>query len=194
MPQLSAEQVKKRLQNIEKKKKTLNCDVIMKMQPKDYKTKDGRIEGVQNRLQCNELNLQKKRLDKKLAEMKPPSPLSPLSPLSPPVRPKSPLSPLSPPVKPKSPPVKPKSPPVKKTVASPPVSSSSRRPRGRPPMKCEDIKSTIKIKSPVKKQNAIDKKCAKRETAKYKPYKCKNVDGKCMTISKTYNNPLFEMI
>jgi hypothetical protein len=182
MPPLSSEQVKKRLQNIEKKKKALNCDVIMKMQAKDYKTKDGRIEGVQNRLQCNELNLQKKRLDKKLAEMKP-SP-SPLSPLSPPVRPKSSLSP----------PVKPKSPPVKKTVASPPVSSSSRRPRGRPPMKCEDIKSTIKIKSPVKKQNAIDKKCAKRETAKYKPYKCKNVDGKCMTISKTYNNPLFEMI
>lgn len=169
MPPLSSEQVKKRLQNIEKKKKALNCDVIMKMQAKDYKTKDGRIEGVQNRLQCNELNLQKKRLDKKLAEMKP----SP---------------------KPKSPPVRPKSPPVKKTVASPPVSSSSRRPRGRPPMKCEDIKSTIRIKNPVKKQNAIDKKCAKRESAKYKPYRCKNVDGKCMTISKTYNNPLFELI
>ena len=165
MPPLNAEKVKKRLQNIEKKKKALNCDVIMKMQAKDYKSKDGRIEGVQNRLQCNELNLQKKRLDKKLAEMKPsPSPK----------------------------PVKTKSQPVKKTVASPPVSSSSRRPRGRPPMKCEDIKSTIKIKNPVKKQNAIDKKCAKRESAKYKPYRCTNVDGKCMTISKTYNNPLFE--
>ena len=162
MPALNAEQVKKRLQNIEKKKKTLNCDVIMKMQAKDYKTKDGRIEGVQNRLQCNELNLQKKRLEKKLAEMKPS--------------------------------LKPKSPPVKKTVASPPVSSSSRRPRGRPPMKCEDIKSKNNIKNPVKKQNAIDKKCAKRESAKYKPYRCKNVYGKCMTISKTYNNPLFEFI
>ena len=81
MPALNAEQVKKRLQNIEKKKKTLNCDVIMKMQAKDYKTKDGRIEGVQNRLQCNELNLQKKRLEKKLAEMKPS-----LKPKSPPVK------------------------------------------------------------------------------------------------------------
>jgi hypothetical protein len=158
MPPLSADQVKKRLQNIEKKKKTLNCDVIMKMQPKDYKTKDGRIEGVQNRLQCNELNMQKKKLDKKLVDMKP----SP----------------------------KPKSSPVK--VASPVSSSSSRRPRGRPPMKCEDIKSTIKIKNPVIKQNAINKKCTKRESAKYKPYRCTNVDGKCMTISKTYNNPLFE--
>ena len=61
-------------------------------------------------------------------------------------------------------------------------------------MKCEDIKSKNNIKNPVKKQNAIYKKCAKRESAKYKPYRCKNVYGKCMTISKTYNNPLFEFI
>ena len=66
------------------------------------------------------------------------------------------------------------------------------RPRGRPPMKCEDIQKKLKIKDPAKKQAALDKKCAKRASKSYEPYKCTSIDGKCMTISKTYTNPVFE--
>ena len=66
------------------------------------------------------------------------------------------------------------------------------RPPGRPPMKCEDISKKMKIKDPVKKQVSIDKKCEKRGMKRFAPYKCTNVDGKCMTISKTYENPLFK--
>ena len=76
--------------------------------------------------------------------------------------------------------------------AEPSKKPESGRPRGRPPMKCEDISKKTKIKDPVKKQAAVEKKCAKRASKSYPPYKCTNVDGKCMTISKTYNNPLFK--
>jgi hypothetical protein len=79
---------------------------------------------------------------------------------------------------------------VKKT--DPPKKAESGRPRGRPPMACEDISKKTKIKDPVKKQAAVDKKCAKRASKSYPPYKCTNVDGKCMTISKIYKNPLFD--
>lgn len=78
--------------------------------------------------------------------------------------------------------------PPKKAVKK----AESGRPRGRPPMACEDISKKTKIKDPVKKQAAVDKKCAKRASKSYPPYKCTNVDGKCMTISKTYKNPLFD--
>lgn len=84
--------------------------------------------------------------------------------------------------------------PVKK--ADPPKKAMKKaepgRPRGRPPMACEDISKKTKIKDPVKKQAAVDKKCAKRASKSYPPYKCTNVDGKCMTISKIYKNPLFD--
>lgn len=66
------------------------------------------------------------------------------------------------------------------------------RPRGRPPMKCEDIEKKIKIKDPAKKQAALDTKCSKRASKSYEPYKCRNIEGKCMSISKMYKNPLFE--
>jgi hypothetical protein len=83
---------------------------------------------------------------------------------------------------------------AKKAVkkSDPAKKSESGRPRGRPPMACEDISKKTKIKDPVKKQAAVDKKCAKRASKSYPPYKCTNVDGKCMTISKTYKNPLFD--
>jgi hypothetical protein len=66
------------------------------------------------------------------------------------------------------------------------------RPRGRPPMPCEDIAKKVLTKDPVKKQATVDKKCAKRASKSFPPYKCTNVDGKCMTISKVSNNPLFQ--
>lgn len=74
---------------------------------------------------------------------------------------------------------------------SPSRDKQQRRPVGRPPMRCEDIKNKTGIKTPALKQKAIEKKCLTRETKNFKPYKCTLVDGKCMTISKTYNNKIF---
>lgn len=76
-------------------------------------------------------------------------------------------------------------------VYSPSRDKQQKRPVGRPPMKCEDIKNKTGIKTPALKLKAIEKKCLSRETKKYNPYKCTLVDGKCMTISKTYNNKIF---
>lgn len=53
------------------------------------------------------------------------------------------------------------------------------RPRGRPPMPCEKIAQTVKTKNPEKRKVAIEKKCDKRATNAYPPYKCKSVNGKC---------------
>lgn len=79
--------------------------------------------------------------------------------------------------------------PAKKTA---PSEKMPGRPRGRPPMPCENIAKKVLTKDPVKKQATVDKKCAKRASHSFPPYKCTNVDGKCMTISKVSNNPLFQ--
>ena len=123
-----------------------------------------------NQLDCIRLKSSKERLEKKLMQLNEEAKAA-----------KKPAEKKSKPAEKKSKPAEKKSKPKKLPG----------RPPGRPPMKCEDIAKKTQIKDPVKKQAAVDKKCEKRGKKTFAPYKCTNVDGKCMTISKTYENPLF---
>lgn len=71
-------------------------------------------------------------------------------------------------------------------------SASQRRPVGRPPMKCETIKNKTRLKTKEFIDKATEKRCLKRNSNKYNPYKCTYADGKCMTISKVYDNKLYK--
>lgn len=59
-----------------------------------------------------------------------------------------------------------------------------RRPRGRPPMPCEDIAKKVLTKDAVKKQALVERKCAKRASNSFPGYRCMNVNGKCTSGSK----------
>lgn len=66
-----------------------------------------------------------------------------------------------------------------------------KRPVGRPPLKCEDIKNKTRRKTKENIEKKTKERCIYRNNNKYDPYKCSYIDDKCMTITKVVNNNLF---